>query len=96
MPVENTTHERGDQFDATFCTSYGLGQAEKQGQVAINAFFLKNFSSFNAFPSGGDFDQNALAINSRFFVKADDVTSFRDRAFGVEGQASVHFGGDTT
>jgi len=39
----------------------GLVQAEEQREIAVDAFLLQHFSGANAFPGGGDFDQDAVA-----------------------------------
>ena len=94
VPVEDAADEGGDQFDAAFSAGDGLGEGEEEGQVAVDAFFLEDFSGFDAFPGGGDFDEDALAGDAGFFVHADEVTGFVDVGLGVEGEAGVDFGGD--
>ncbi len=94
VPVEDATDKRGDQFDAAFGAGDGLGEAEEEGQVAVDAFFLQDFGGFDAFPGGGDFDEDALAGDAGLFVHADEVAGFVDVGLGVEGEAGVDFGGD--
>ena len=40
---------------------HGLGEAEQQGEVAVDAFLLEHLGGLDAFPGGGDLDQDALA-----------------------------------
>ena len=94
MPVEDTADERGDELDLRFGAGDGLGEGEKEGEVAMDALFFKDFGGLDAFPCGGDLDQDAVAGNAFLFVGGDQFQRFCDGAFGVEGKAGVHFGGD--
>jgi hypothetical protein len=81
-------------LNAAFCASHCLGHAEEEGEVAMDAFFLQDFSGFDAFPGGGDLDQHALAIRASSFVEADDLAGLVEGGLGVKGETSVHFGAD--
>ena len=96
VPVENATDERRDQLDATLGADHRLGQTEEERQVAVDAFFLEDFGCLDAFPGGGDLDQNALTGDAFFFVGADELTRFVDVGLRVEGEAGIHFGGNAT
>ena len=49
-PVVDATHKGRDQGDFGLGAGDGLRQAEQQGQVAVDTFFLKLACSFNTFP----------------------------------------------
>jgi hypothetical protein len=60
----------------------------------VDAFFFELFCGFDAFPGGGDFDEDAVALVAFGFVGADEFAGFVDGALGIEGEACVDFGGD--
>src|SRR5581483_10032697 len=58
VPVINTADEGGNQSHSRFGARNCLGEAEEQGQVAVNAFSLQPLGRADAFPGVGDLDQN--------------------------------------
>ena len=94
VPVEDAAHERGDQRDAVLGAGDGLVQAEQQGQVAVDAFLLQHGSGLDAFPGGGDLDEDALLGDAGRVILGDDLAGLLDRALGIEGQAGINLGGD--
>ena len=72
-----------------------MHEGKKEGQIAADAFFFEDFSGLDAFPSGGDFDQDTFAGNAFLFIGRDQVTGFFDGSFHVKGQARVNLGGNT-
>jgi len=61
----------------------------------VDTFFFEDLGGLDAFPGGGDLDQNAVASDAGFFVESYDLVGFGDGGGGVEGETGVHFGGDT-
>ena len=94
VPVEDAAHERGDQEGAGFGTGTGLGEGEQQGQVALDALFLQDFGGTDAFPGGGQLDQDAIVGDAGFVVEADQLAGLGDAGVGVEGETGIHLGGD--
>ena len=64
IPVVDPADERRDQRDARLGAGDGLGKAEEQRQVAVDALFLEPLGGADAFPGRGDLDQDALAIDA--------------------------------
>src|SRR5208283_2911766 len=50
VPIVNTTDERRNQRYPGFGARYGLGEAEEQRQIAVDAFLLKKLSCLNTLP----------------------------------------------
>ena len=94
VPVENAAHEGRDERGARVGGGDGLMKAEEQRQVAVNAFLLEHFGGANAFPCGGDLDEDAIAADVGLLIHADDVARLRDGFFGVVGEACINFRGD--
>jgi len=94
VPVEDATDEGGDQGHPGFGGSDRLGKAEEQRQVAVNALLLQDLGGFDAFPGGGDLDEDAIAADAGLAIEADQLAGFGDRGFGVKAQAGIDLGGD--
>jgi hypothetical protein len=60
----------------------------------VDSFFLENFGRADAFPSGGDLDQNAVARNAVLLIDIDELASLGDAALRVERKARISLGGD--
>ena len=69
-------------------------KSEEQGEVAVDAFLLEDFRGADAFPGGGDLDEDALAADAGVIVFRDDLMGLRDGGLGVVGEAGVNLGGD--
>src|SRR5271165_2573294 len=95
VPVEDASDEGRDQRDAGFGAGDGLVNAEEQREITVDAFLFKLLGGTDAFPCGGDLDEDALLRNALIGVKADDVVRHLYSACGVVGQACVDFGGYT-
>ena len=59
----------------------------------MDAFFLQHFSRFDAFPGGGNLDQNAVVADARIVVEANQFAAFFNGGFSVEAQAGIHLRG---
>lgn len=94
MPVEDAADEGGDELDFRFGAGDGLGEGEEEGEVTMDAFFFEDFSGFDAFPCGGDFDEDAVFGDAFFGVGCDEFFGFGDGAVGVKGEACIDFCGD--
>ena len=94
VPVEDAADEGRDELHAGFGAGNGLGEGEQQGEVAVDAFLFEHFGGLDAFPGGGDLDEDAVAGVAFLFVGGDELARLGDGALGVERKAGVHFGGD--
>lgn len=94
VPVEDAADERGDEFDAGVGAGDGLGEGEEEGEVAVDAILLEGGGGLDAFPCGGDFDEDAIAGDAVLFVHGDELAGLGDGAGGIEGEAGVDFSGD--
>ena len=56
----------------------------------MNSILLKNFSRFDAFPRGGNFDQDTVITDSRVVVEADKFPTFFNGGLGVITEASIN------
>lgn len=68
IPVIDTADERRDQVHAGFGAGAGLGEGEQQRQVGVDAFFFQLFRRLDAFPGGGQFDQDARLIDPLLLI----------------------------
>lgn len=96
MPVENASDEGRDELDFALGAGDGLGEGEEEGEVAVDAVFLKDFCGTDAFPGGGNFDQDAFAVDASFFVKGNEFAGFGCGGGGVEGEAGIDLSGDAS
>jgi hypothetical protein len=96
VPIENATDEWRDKGDLGFGAGYGLVEAEEQRHVAVDAFGFEDLRGLDAFPCGGELDEDALVADAGFVVLLDDVARCGEGSFGVVAEACVDFGGDAT
>lgn len=96
VPVEDAADERGDEGGFGFCAGNGLGEAEKEGHIAMDPFFLKFLGGDDPFPGGGEFDEDPFAVDAGGFIEGDEVAGFGNAAVDVKGEAGVHFGRNST
>ena len=61
IPIHDAADERRDELHLGLGASDGLRQREEQGQIAVDAFLLEDFRGADAFPRGGDLDEDAFA-----------------------------------
>ena len=94
IPVVDAADERGDQRDAGLGAGDGLGEAEEQRQVAVDAFLLELLGGADALPGGGDLDEDALAVDAVGLIKADQPAGLLDGALGVEREPGIDLGRD--
>ena len=94
VPVHDAADEGGDELGLGLGAGDGLGQREEQGEIAVDAFALEDFGGADAFPGGGDLDEDAFARNALGFVKLDEKAAFGNERLGVERQVRVGLGGD--
>ena len=94
VPVENAADEGRDQEDAGLGAGHGLGSAEQQREVAVDALVLEHLGGADAFPGRGDLDQDALAADAALLVGGDDRAGLGDRRLGVEGEVGIDLGRD--
>ncbi len=90
MPVVDAPDERRDERDAGFRAGHGLGEAEKQGEVAVNALALELFGGANALPGAADLDQHTIARHPVRLVEGDQLPRLGDAAVRIEAQARVN------
>ena len=64
VPVEDAADEGRDERDAGVGGGDGLMEAEEQRQVAVDAFLLQDLGGADAFPRGGDLDEDAVAADA--------------------------------
>ena len=65
VPVEDATHEWGDQEGSCLSGSNSLGQREQQRKIAVHLVFtLQDVCSLDAFPGRGQFDEDARFVNA--------------------------------
>ena len=60
----------------------------------MNALLFQDLGGFDAFPGGGDLDEDAIAADAGLAIEADQLAGFGDRGFGVKAQAGIDLGGD--
>ena len=94
VPVEDAADEGGDEGDLGFGAGDGLVETEEEGHVAVDAFLLEDLGGLDAFPGGGELDEDALAGDAGGLVLRDDVAGGLDGLLGVVGEAGVDLGGD--
>lgn len=97
IPVEDSAHERRDQSYTSFGARDGLSEAEQQRQVAVNVVLaFEDARGFDSFPGRRQFDQDAVARNSKLFIHVDKLDCFLDGRVAVEGKSGIDFGGNAT
>ena len=57
----------------------------------MNAVFLELLCCTNAFPSGGDFNEDAVTADAFCLIECDEVACFGDGAFSVKREAGINF-----
>ena len=72
VPVEDAADEGRDQEHPGVGAGDGLGLAEEQRQVAVDAFLLQHFGGADAFPGGGELDEDAILLDAALLVGRDD------------------------
>ena len=93
VPVVNTADEGRNQSHSRFGARDGLGEAEEQSQIAVNAFSFEPLGGANALPGAGELDENALTADAFRLIQRDEFTGLGDAALGIEAQARGYFGG---
>ena len=92
VPVQDAPHKRGDQGDPGLSTGHRLGEAEQQGQVAVDALPLKLGGGANPLPGGGHLDQHPVVADTRLVIETDELAGLGDRGLGIEAEPCIHLG----
>src|SRR5208337_2349155 len=67
-----------------------------KGQIAVDAFLLKQLGGSNTFPGAGDLDEDTVARDALFLIQRDELAAFGDGPGGIETQAGSDFGRDAS
>ncbi len=59
----------------------GLMHTKQQRHVAVDAFLLQDLGGADAFPGGGELDEDALAGDAGLIVEGDDLAGLGDGLF---------------
>ena len=70
----HSSDEGGDEGDASLGTGDGLGEAEKKGQVAVDALLLESSGGLDTLPGGSDLDQDSLSGDTGLLVESNDLS----------------------
>lgn len=74
VPVQDAADEGGDKGDVRLGASDGLGKAEEEGEVAVDAVVTFEFaSSLDTLPCGRDLDQDAVLLDADGLVESDKL-----------------------
>ena len=92
VPVHNTADEGRDECDARLGAGDGLVEGKQQREVAVDAFLFQFLGGANAFLCGGDFDEDAFALDTILFVTRNQRPRLGEGGGGVEAQSRVHLG----
>src|SRR5262249_37823475 len=73
VPVVDAADERRDQRHPRLGAGHGLGEAEEERQVAVDALALELFGGANAFPGAGELDEDAFPADPRPLIHAGQL-----------------------
>ena len=62
----------------------------------MDPFFLQDLGRLDAFPRGGDLDQNPVVADAGIVIETHQLAPLGNRAFGVVAEAGIHFCGHAT
>lgn len=93
--TKDTADEGRDEGDTSLSAGNGLGEAEEEGEVAVDALLLESAGSLDTLVGGGNLDEDALLVNAELLVLGNEGVSLGLGGLGVEGEAGVDLGGDT-
>ncbi|ENN87512.1 hypothetical protein RHSP_43945 [Rhizobium freirei PRF 81] len=96
VPVEDAADEGRDQECLGVSAGNSLRLAEQQRQIAVDAFLLQHFGGTDAFPGGGELDEDAITLDAALLVGSDDGAGLGERGLRIERQVGVDFGRNTT
>jgi hypothetical protein len=71
---------------------HGLGKAEQQRQVGVDALALQLRGGLNALPRGGNLDQHAVDVHALGLVQLDDALRPHHGGSSVETQPGIDLG----
>ena len=94
VPVEDASHEGGNQLDARIGRGNCLGEPEEQGHVAVDLFLLQRLGGLKALPGARDFDQHAIATYAGVLLHLYYALRAVDGALLVEAESGVDFRGN--
>ena len=84
VPIQNTANEGGDKGHAGFGACDGLGETEEEGKVAVDAVVALEFAGgLDAFPGGGDFDEDAVFGDAKGGVEGDELFGLRRNEMNI-------------
>jgi hypothetical protein len=87
-----TTNEGRDEGDASLGACDCLAKTEEEGEIAVDPIFLLEFAgSLDAFPSRGDFDEDAFLLDPYGVVQRDKFL----RLCHIHDQSRVGIDGET-
>ena len=70
VPIQDAAHKGRDEEGVSLSGGDGLYEREHQREIAVDAMLrLKDPCGLDAFPCGGDFDENSRFIDSNGFVQ---------------------------
>jgi hypothetical protein len=73
IPVKDTADEGGYEGHTCLRACDGLGEPEEEGEVAVDLVIaLELACGLDAFPSGGDFDQDAVFWDANRGVEGNE------------------------
>ena len=89
--------EGRNQGDAGLGAGNGLGKAEEEGEVAVNAVVaLELARRLDALPGRRDLDEDALLLDTDGVVQRDELLGLLLCRLLVKGETGVNLGRDTT
>ena len=88
--------EGGDEGNAGLSASNGLREAEKKGEVAVDAVVtLELARSLDTLPGGRDLDEDALLLDTNGLVEGNELLRLRLGRLLVVGETGVDLSRDT-
>ena len=84
-PVQNPADKRRYERDPSLGARHSLGEGEEQRQVAMDAVLLLQLPrGLDAFPRGGQLDQDTLLADAFLLEHGDELPGFSDAGLLVE------------
>src|SRR5262249_4707555 len=80
VPVVDAADEGRNERNAGLGAGHGLGKAEQERQIAVDALALQLFGGTNPFPGAGELDEDPLSADPRLFIHADQLARLCQRS----------------
>ena len=94
--VEDTADKGRDEGDVGLGTGDSLVETKEERQVAVDVVLrLELTGGLDAFPGGGNLDEDTLALDTERLVEGDEVLGLLDGGLLVVRQTGVDLGRDT-